>query len=1118
MTSPPQALVNPDLFESLPFPIAACCELFNDFVSRGEIVAAWLEARDVYEIVTKLSAAALIAEEATDPGSPTATGLVARLLAKSLSFGDWVNLLRDAAAPAKNLTDASPQFVGPILYDVVFFRTAKRKDREGRALRILREAVTWRNDEIGHGALGRKSERLHTIVAEQAVRISELLTCMSPLAGLRLVARADDGSEIDLTGPGLSGLSPESKPSCSTLELYFVRTSDRRAVRVHPLVLLEVQAKPAMVCVTVFDKRIVSSKGRPKADVFLDYDAGRKLVMTGLPTRALEASSPTLGAELADGSCRLAETLDANRITYSASLYERIQQLKLGLDDGSRFVRPPEPVGLILEWLDAVPCGYLHIIGEAGVGKSWLAGNLKRADVLGNEYANAVLTFHAGFGPAQSQAVFVSELGSQARRNFDRMQAILAEETDPEAARGRMVRFLSELAAWHPSEIVILVFDGMDEIVDVPSRNVSILDFLPAVPSLPEGTHIILLSRPPAEFSETARRAVVRLKESATDTPDAWREVEIDATSTGQEDLVRRIIADRLGGTCPEVNRLVAQMSGGIPLRAAHLCTLVMTSDAPPTQLLRNVGAPLAALYSAYFGHLEHRVGQTWFTRLYRPIIAVLAVTRDPLAMEALSEVLDVRTEHIYLASLDLADCLRTRRYAGESTVFLEVSHTELRRFVRDNVGMWEEGHSRLAQCFLSWWRHDWLAQPDSRAEQYATDYLPVHLVGARSDGALEEVLVESLKEDPPHGLKYVKAALDGLHSHERTTAMDVVRDRLGVLHGVLGRVHEQLQIQGALSEQVSATLHRTRIQVVASLADRYAHSAPERALEYLAQADELANKAAADLKSQEHRSFTTQRAVLSYKLHENLRSAGRSDDARQALCNALRLRTELAVSADDPSAKRMQLTAVVWCHLGLAGSAGIPEAEKSEHLGHAESVLRDIERLAVDDPAAAESIWRLQAVVASNLASIHREDRLELLERAVSSYRRARETSPEDRHLEYSVASAERNLAYAYLEDGRIQDALVHVGDAECIVKDLLEYEEANAFYIRLDAQLSRLRARLKLTERSWKAARERMEFAVQRIERAATCLKSGTIQREVETFRAELEAMETAKSRPTK
>lgn len=1115
MARPPQALLEPDLFEFLPFPIAACCSLFNDFVSRGEVVAAWLEARDVYEIVTKFTAAALIAEEATDPGSPNGPGLVARLLARSLSFGDWVNLLRDAAVPSKDLTAGSPRFVGPILYDVLFVRTAKRKDREGRALRILREAVTWRNDEIGHGALGRKSGCLHAIVAEQAVRISELLACMSPLTKLRLVARAGDGSEIDLTGPRLPGLNPESERRGNALELCFGRTGNRRALELYPLVLLEVQAKPTTVCVTVFDKRVVSSKGRPKADVFLDYDAGRKLVLSELPTRSLEASLPSLGAELADESSRLAEALRADRFTYSASLYERIRELKLGLDDGSRFVRPPEPVARILEWLDAVACGYMHITGEAGVGKSWLAANLKRADVLGDEYANAVLTFHAGFGPAQSQAVFVSELSSQARRSFDRMQAILAEETDPEAARGRMVRFLSELAACHPSERVILVFDGIDEIVDVPSREVSILDFLPAAPSLPEGAYVILLSRPQAEFSETVRRAIVRLKETEADASDSWREIGIDTDSAGQEQLVRRIIADRLGGTCPEVNKLVEQKSGGIPLRATHLCTLVMTSDDPPTQLLRNVGTPLAALYGAYFGHIERRVGQTWFKRLYRSLIAVLAVIREPLALEALSEVLDVRTEHIYLASLDLADCLRTRRYARQSTVFLEVSHAELRQFVRDDVEMWEEGHTRLAQCFLAWWRHGWLTQPDSLAEQYATDYLPVHLVGARSDVALGEVLVEALRTDPPRGLEYVKTAMDGLRSHERATAMEVVRDRLGVLHDVLGRVHDRLHADGAVSEQVSDTLLRTRIQVVASLADRYAHSAPERALEYLAQADQLAEKAAADLKSQERRSFATQRAVLSYKLHENLRSAGRSDDARRALYNALRLRTELALSAEDSTEKRRQLTAVVWCHLGLAGSMGIEGAEKSEHLVHAESVLRDIVRLAVDEPGAAEAIWRLQAVVASNLASVHHGDRLGLLERAVSSYRRARETSPDDRHLDYGVASAERNLAFAYFEAGRIQDVLDHLASAECIVQSLLEYEESNAFYIRLDAQLSRLRARLKLREKRWKAARERMEFAVQRIERAAACLKNETIQREAETFRAELEAMQTAKSR---
>lgn len=1113
MTIPTISPIPPGRYNGLPFPIAACCAHFNNFVARGEIVAAWLEARDVYEVVTKFSVAALAAEEFALGGhSPVAATLTARLLAKNPSFGDWVDALRDVAARGGDLPADTQRIVAPILYDVVFLRSTKRRAKPGPAMGILRKAVTWRNDEIGHGALGRKSDYLRGTVADQANLLSELLECVKPLSGLRLVARLN-GGEIDLTGATLpQELAASRQCSGSAPEIYLYRQADRYSVRLHPLVLLE-RASTGEPGVLIFDKRVLSREGRPKADVYLDYEAGTKTVMASVPTRGLVESIDATSLALDGKETRLAETLKADRTSYSASLHERVQRLRLGLDDAHRFVTPREAIAGLRAWLDSVPLGYLHVIGPAGVGKSWLAGNLQRADVLGEDHAGSVLTFHVGFGSAQSQAVFVSELNSQALRRFDRMQAVLAEEHTPAAARERLSRFLSDLAASSPSGEVILVVDGVDEVVDAPDRDVSILDFLPDVETLADGVHIVLFSRPIAEVGETGRRSVNRLRASAASESEAWQELPIDPASGQQQQLVEKLIGDRLSGEAVELRKRVEELSSGIPLRAAHLCTLVKMSDG---EALEHVGGSLAALYATYLERMQQRIGATWFNRLYRPLISVLAVAREPLDLEGLAEVLDVSAEHIFLASLDLSDCLRTRRYAGEATVFLEVSHFELRQFVRDQPEMWEEGHAKLGRCFLRWWRDEWLTQPDRRIEQYAACYLPVHLVGAQDGDGLSEVLSRSLQGDATLGLDYLRVVLDGLRGHERLVAMETVRHRLAFLADVLGRVQETLREEDALGDEVSDRMYGLRIQVVASLADRYAHTAPERALEFLGRAVELANAAAADLRGDGQRAIETERAVLSYKLHENLRSAGRSVEAKQALRDSLKLREELAASAVSVQERRSQLNAVIWCHLGMATFGGTSEPEKVEHLGRAESVLREIGQLGAESPEVEDQVARLQAVVASSLAAVRPDDRAGLLEQAIAAYRRARQTSPEDRFLEYSLGSAERYLANARLERDEPEAALPHMIEAEKIVVDLLEYEPANVFYIRLDAHLRRLRSRLKLREGDTADAIERMRDACRRMEAAGAVLKSALAQREIDEFRTELESIDPLGKKP--
>lgn len=989
------------------------------------------------------------------------------------------------------------------IYDLAFVQSKKRKPKASPAMEILRNAVTWRNDEIGHGALGRKSDYLHGVVATQAAVLSELLAYVEPLSALRLVAKFN-GAELDLTGATLpEAVLQLSLQDVASTELHLHRRADRRAVALHPLVLLETSTtgEPGVL---LFDKRVFARGGQPKADVYLDYEAGSKTVMASIPMCAVTEST---GLTVDGEASRLAESLASDRSSYSASLHERVQRLRLGLDEVHNFVVPHNVIAQLRGWFESTSRGYLHITGPAGVGKSWLAGNLHRADVLGEDYADCVLTFHAGFGSAQSQAAFVSELNAQALQRFDRMQAVLAEERAPELARERLARFLSDLAATSSDGEVVLVVDGLDEVVDVPGRDVSILDFLPDVEALADGVYVVLLSRPMADMGGCGKSCVNRLKASAASDDTAWTTLAIDPESAQQAQLVATLVDARLSGEAAELRSQVERLSGGIPLRAAHLCTLVKMSSG---QALDHVGGSFAALYGTYFMHLERRIGPTWFARVYRPLISVLSVAREPLELGGLAEILNVSPEHVFLASLDLADCIRTRRFAGESSVFLEVNHLELRQFVRDEHEMWEEGHKRLGQCFSRWWRDEWLAEPDSRIEHYAARFLPVHLVGAGDEDGLADVLTQTLRHETALGLSYLETLLSGLLPHERLVAMDAVRSRLELLDGVLGRVHDDLRGESVCADSVLARVSAQRIHAVDALSSRFAHTAPARAVELLRRATDLIEEAVA--RGETSPTFETSRAVFSYRLHECFRTLGRPQEARASLVDALTLREHLAASAEDVRERRSQLSALVWCQIGMTTFADTTESDKVARLERAQSILLEMEQLGVETPEVEDMIARTQGVVAASLAAVRPTDRADLLGQAVAAYQRAQKTSPDDRFLDYSLASTQRYLANALLERDQEYAARGALSDAERAVAALFNYELMNPSYIRLDAHLRRLRSRLKLREGDRADATARMRDACQRIEAAGSVMKSSLVQREVEDFRKELATLEEA------
>jgi len=270
-----------------------------------------------------------------------------------------------------------------------------------------------------------------------------------------------------------------------------------------------------------------------------------------------------------------------------------------------------------------------------------------------------------------------------------------------------------------------------------------------------------------------------------------------------------------------------------------------------------------------------------------------------------------------------------------------------------------------------------------------------------------------------------------------------------------------------------------------------------------------LMKAANADLQDGPQREIETEYAVFLYKCHEALRSAGCPDDAKIALRDSLRRRERLAESAATVTDKRSQLGAMIWCNIGLSTFASSTGLEKEKYIESAQLILQEIEQQCMEGLGAKDAFARLQGVVLRTLSSERPHDWLILLKQSVAAFRRARETSPDDRALEYSLGSTIRDLASAMLETGDPKAAKIYLREAKMIVEDLFEFQSGNPHYSRLDAHLCCIRSRLALLTGDQKTALECMREACSRIETAGVRLKNTLVQREIAQFKMKYEEL---------
>ena len=500
-----------------PFPIAVAYSRFHKELDRQEPVAAAWQLLDAFQGALKFCACVAGADLLrAEPSGPDAARLVERLF-KPLSLGDWQSILEDALRPLRDPARRSARRVGE-LYNV-FYRSSNGQytDVARKLFAGKPTLVQWRNDVFGHGVF--RHDRAYYAAEVNRLRpvLDELLTALRPvLSAWALVGRTPGGDNVDWTGAGgTSPAAPHShQPWGDPLPLLLTRRSGGSdELDLGPLLTVQL----CIVCrqpAAFFFDGIEERKKSVYRTFFIEYFAGHDQRRDDwTEARALAGRLPP------------DYTWERASYDWKAAAAE-VERLFRSFEDEYR--RPDYLLDAFWAAADGGPRGYVHLVGPAGTGKSYLVQGLQQD---ARDRGEKVLVYHILAGQLSDYRTFVSELASRAREQLNfrtqEIQTRVARLTD---LAEQTAAFLAELMLANGLHRLIVAIDGLDELREPDKPGGALIsDFLPPADRLPDGCFILLTSRP--ELRPAVRE---RLNQLRTQNPAAFHELSLAAGRRGQ--------------------------------------------------------------------------------------------------------------------------------------------------------------------------------------------------------------------------------------------------------------------------------------------------------------------------------------------------------------------------------------------------------------------------------------------------------------------------------------------------------------------------------------------------------------------------------------------------------
>ena len=611
--------IDPD---RLPMPIALRWARLNAAMDRSDPTLSAYALRECVDTIVRFGAAVAAIDLLKNPqagADELKRDVLGTLLAPIAppQQQDWFNLCR------KSLFEPLTGSIVPELRAVFF---------DGR------EWTTSMRELAPKEFFGLNDIQAPEVLAMQVLRwwpaLSTLLRSLQDaLGGWHLV---DQRSEVVWHGvPDKSTLDDESH-RCITEPVSLALTHfDGRTLELAPLLAVQVCASCARCMVFFFDRSQLVHRDFAGSYVDGNSHAKDKVVWSVL-------------SEFANGLSGKAPRGKPPEFEAEEALFREF---------GGHFEEPRYLIDAFEAAAAALPrkTGYIHLTGSEGTGKTWYARHL--ADTVNAQSSsgvleNCALLLHVGLLSNQRSLMLVKTLAEQVRTLGLHGHDLESYDSARGAAdpRSQFVSFVSNVLQRNRLTRLLVILDGLDELLKPLPGEPVVLDLLPISEQLPAGCVVLLTSRP--QTPPWLRSALARLRETGC------KDLQLNPSGDDNIAVVRAYVEKRV-----QRRQLAAEIlrkSGGVFLWAFHLVQGVQGNNLLGSDVLPEGGQ----FYQAYLTALKIKVGTEIFETLCLKTLLLLAAAREPVsAIQLIAWGVD--SQRVRAGLLMWRDFIREHRVVG---------------------------------------------------------------------------------------------------------------------------------------------------------------------------------------------------------------------------------------------------------------------------------------------------------------------------------------------------------------------------------------------------------------------------------------------------------------------
>jgi hypothetical protein len=341
----------------------------------------------------------------------------------------------------------------------------------------------------------------------------------------------------------------------------------------------------------------------------------------------------------------------------------------------------------VLQQIDAAiaaaPSGYVLLTAEPGLGKTAISAWLVKTRGFIHHFNIRPLNIRS---PKQ----FIDNITAQLTLRYG------LPPVDPPKQIGEYATYLTSIlsaaAGQRGDQPVVIVVDALDEATDEDDQLPPGSNRLLLPPTLPDGVHFFLTSRPAMSYRlQVGRLQRIELRDDSAENRDDARAYVEQFIETNAEAMADRIAQWKVPQN--EFIATVVERSEGNFMYLKHVLPDIRDGRLDATTITNIYDLPvgLSEYYAAHWQRSRERDGK-YFENVTRPVVCMFATVREPVTVEQVA-----RWTHQHWPELRIADILSViagwREFLDEykrpgAPPVYRIYHTTFQEFLNEVEGL----------------------------------------------------------------------------------------------------------------------------------------------------------------------------------------------------------------------------------------------------------------------------------------------------------------------------------------------------------------------------------------------------------------------------------------------